>query len=86
MPAFAQKLACFAVDEVQSRARETADPFILVLGNVLIIVQPMLDVEFGCRASEDKCRHLVLPDDESVHNLAQALEKVPLYKLLTKSF
>ena len=86
MPTLAQKLARFAVDEVQSRAREAGDPFILVFGNVLIVFRPMLDVEFGCRASEDKCRHLVLPDDESVHNLAQALEKVALYKLLTKSF
>ena len=62
MPALAQKPACFAVDEVQSRARKAADPFILVFGNVLIVFRPMLDIEFGCRAGEDKCAHLTLPD------------------------
>ena len=62
MPTLAQKLACFAVDEVQSRAREAGDPFILVFGNVLIVFRPMLNIEFGCRASEDKCAHLTLPD------------------------
>jgi hypothetical protein len=39
-------------------AGRTVDRLVLVFGNIWIIIQLVLDVEAGCRASEDELTHL----------------------------
>jgi hypothetical protein len=40
----AQQLASLSIDEMQLGASRASDPFIFVVGSVLIILQQMLDV------------------------------------------
>jgi hypothetical protein len=54
---FAQQLASFSVDEMQSGAGWADDPLILVFGNIWIAIQLVLDVEAGRRAPENEMGH-----------------------------
>jgi hypothetical protein len=54
---FAQQLASFSVDEMQSGAGWADDPLILVFGNIRIAIQLVLDVEAGRRAPENEMGH-----------------------------
>src|SRR5664279_2674102 len=54
---FAQQLASFSVDEMQSGAGWADDPLILVFGNIWIAIQLVLEVQAGRRAPENEMGH-----------------------------
>jgi hypothetical protein len=69
----AQQLASFSIDEMNPGAGRTSDRLVLVCGNIWIVIQLMLDVEAGRRASENEMAHLPEFDEPATpdHDLAQ---------------
>jgi hypothetical protein len=53
----AQQLASLSIDKMHHGARRASDPFIFVVGRVLIILQQMLDVHRRRRAGENEMGH-----------------------------
>jgi hypothetical protein len=53
----AQQLASLSIDKMHPGARRASDPFIFVVGRVLIIFQRMLDVHRCRRAGENERGH-----------------------------
>jgi hypothetical protein len=53
----AQYLAGLSVDEVEPKTRWTGDAFIFVVGHILVVVEPMLDVHRCRRALENERGH-----------------------------
>jgi hypothetical protein len=53
----AQQLASLSIDEVQLGASRASDPFIFVVGHILIILQKMLDVHRRRPAGENEMGH-----------------------------
>jgi hypothetical protein len=55
--ALAQQLASLSIDEMQLGASRASDPFISVVGRVLIVRQQMLDVQRCRRTGENEMGH-----------------------------
>jgi hypothetical protein len=52
-----QEVAGSSIDEVQPGAGSALDNFIFVVRNILVVVQPMLDIPACIRTFENGCRH-----------------------------
>jgi hypothetical protein len=52
-----QEVAGSSIDEAQPGAGCALDNFIFVVRNILVVVQPMLDIPACVRAFENECRH-----------------------------
>jgi hypothetical protein len=53
----AQQVAGLAIDEVQPAAGCAFDHFIFVVRNIVVVVQPMLNIQICIWASENECCH-----------------------------
>ena len=53
-----QQLAGFSIDQMDPGAGRTIDRLVFVFGNIWIVIQLVLDVQAGCRASENEVAHL----------------------------
>jgi hypothetical protein len=75
-----QRLGGFSIDQMYPGAGRTVDRLVLVFGNIWIIIQLVLDVEAGCRASEDELTHLfnLMTPATSDHDLAQEFRRDPV--------
>jgi hypothetical protein len=52
-----KQLAGFSIDEMYPGAGRTGDRLVLVFGNILIVVELVLDVEAGHPAPENELTH-----------------------------
>jgi hypothetical protein len=52
-----REVAGYSIDEVQPGAGCALDNFMFVVRNILVVVQPMLDVPACIRTFENECRH-----------------------------